>query len=479
MKKQYNYIKNATILSCIAGIVTASVLTSCKKVIDVGQPKTLINTANIYLSNSTAEAVVSGLYANLASTGHMYNGSGSLTIQQGLAADELKDYSSSATGTTMFYINALNSNNTYYWQEIFSELFTCNSAIAGLTSSTALNPAIQQQLIGDMKFARAFIFFNAVNLYGDVPLALSTDPAVNNVISRSPAATVLNQVIQDLTDAQNLLPDNKYVTLANGTPTDRFLPNKQTASALLARVYLYMKDWKNAETQSSNVISASSYVLEPVLTNVFLRTSRETIWDLQPISATSANGDAYSLIMTGVPNGIVNVYALSPNLLSAFESGDKRFTNWVGQIQSGTTTYYFAYKYKQNTVTGTSGVTEYPIMFRLAEQYLIRAEARAEQNNLAGAETDLDAIRTRAGLGNTTATNQTDLLNAIYHERQIELFLESGHRWFDLKRTGQLDAVMNIVAPQKGGAWSPYKALIPIPASEISTNPHLTQNPGY
>jgi hypothetical protein len=476
MKKQYNYIKNATVLACI---ITVAGLTSCKKVIDVGEPKTLINTANIYLSNTTAEAVVSGLYANLASTGHMYNGSGSLTIQQGLAADELKDYSSSAAGTTTFYTNALNSNNTYYWQEIFSELFTCNSAINGLTSSTSLTPAIQQQLIGDVKFARAFIFFNAVNLYGDLPLALSTDPTVNNVISRSPAATVLNQVIQDLTDAQNLLPDNKYVTLANGTPTDRFLPNKQTASALLARVYLYMKDWKNAEAQASNVISASSYVLEPVLTNVFLRTSRETIWDIQPTSATTANGDAYSLIMTGVPNGIVNVYALSPNLLNAFESGDNRFTNWIGKIQSDTTTYYFAYKYKQNTVTSASGVTEYPVMFRLAEQYLIRAEARAEQNNLNGAQTDLNAIRTRAGLGNTTAVTQTDLLNAVYHERQIELFLESGHRWFDLKRTGRLDAVMSVVSPQKGGAWSPYKALIPLPASEISLNSHLTQNPGY
>ena len=118
-------------------------------------------------------------------------------------------------------------------------------------------------------------------------------------------------------------------------------------------------------------------------------------------------------------------------------------------------------------------------MFRLAEQYLIRAEARAQQNNISGAQADLNAIRTRAGLANVTATTQTGLVTAIYHERQIELFTEFGHRWFDLKRTGQLDAVMGIAAPQKGGTWASYKALIPIPASEISINPHLTQNPGY
>ena len=479
MKNQYNYIKAAKALFCIASIVIAAVFTGCKKVIDVGPPKTMINSANVYTSNTTAEAVVAGLFLNLASSGHMYNGSASVTIQQGLAADELKDYSASATGTTQFYTNSLNSQNSYYWTEIYSELFICNSAIAGLTSSSAgsLTPAIKQELLGEVKFARAYIFFNAVNLYGDVPLPLTTDYTVNTTLSRSPSATVLNQVVQDLTDAQSLLPDNQYVTLAGTADVNRLLPNKQTASALLARVYLYMKNWKDAETQATNVIGGSSYLLEPVLTNVFLKTSRETIWQLQPATTTAANADASVLVMTGAPTGFVNIYALSDSLVNAFESGDNRFINWVGTIQSGTTTYYYAYKYKQNVASTT--VNEYPIMFRLAEQYLIRAEARAEQNNLSGAQADLNAIRNRAGLANTTAATQTDVLNAIYHERRIELFLEFGHRWFDLKRIGQLDAVMTVFDPLKGGTWSPYKALVPIPASEISVNSHLIQNPGY
>src|ERR1700759_3199523 len=127
MKRQYNYIKSAKFFCCLAVVVMASSLAGCKKLIDPGVPQTLINSANVYTSNTTAEAVVSSLFCALVYSGHMYNGSGSIDIQQGLAADELKSYSSSALGTTQFYTNALTAQNSYYWTEIFSELFTCNS----------------------------------------------------------------------------------------------------------------------------------------------------------------------------------------------------------------------------------------------------------------------------------------------------------------------------------------------------------------
>jgi len=474
--------KNKKALSVLSFFVLASLLTgmgSCKKSLDIGPPATLLATANVYTSNAAAEGVISGLYATMANTSHMYNGGSSVTIQQGLAADELVNFTPAALTANQFYTNSLSGLSLYYWQEIFQELFTCNSAIDGLGAATSLDPVIRQQLLAEAKFTRAFIFFNAVNLYGDVPLVLSTDPAVNNVISRSPAATVLKQVIQDLTDAQSVLPDNKYETLAATAATDRLLPNKQAASALLARVYLYMQDWKDAETQASNVIGSSVYVLEPNLNNVFLKTSRETIWQLQSISTTFANADAGVLVLTAAPNGLANQYPLNSALVNAFESGDTRFTNWVGQLNAGTTTYYYAYKYKQNLIKSGTTINEYPILFRLAEQYLIRAEARAQQSNLAGAQIDLNTIRARAGLASTTATTQAGLLTAIYHERQVELFTEFGHRWFDLKRTGLIGAVMTVIDPLKGGVWSPYEQLIPIPQSELILNSHLIQNPGY
>ena len=115
------------------------------------------------------------------------------------------------------------------------------------------------------------------------------------------------------------------------------------------------------------------------------------------------------------------------------------------------------------------------MVIRLAEQYLIRAEARAQQNKLGEAKTDLDVLRNRAGLPGTTASTQSQILNAVLHERQVELFSEMGHRWIDLKRTGQIDAILSV---EKTG-WNTNASLYPIQLSQLEANLNLKQNPGY
>ena len=115
------------------------------------------------------------------------------------------------------------------------------------------------------------------------------------------------------------------------------------------------------------------------------------------------------------------------------------------------------------------------MVLRLADIYLIRAEAAARLGNTAEALDDLNLVRARAGLGASTASVQDDVVNAILHERQVELFTEWGNRWFDLKRTGTVDAVM---APLKPG-WQPTAALYPVPQTQLNVNGALKQNPGY
>lgn len=116
------------------------------------------------------------------------------------------------------------------------------------------------------------------------------------------------------------------------------------------------------------------------------------------------------------------------------------------------------------------------MVFRLAEQYLIRAEARAQQGDATGAKADINAIRNRAGLPDTDADGQASILAAIEHERRIEFFTEWGHRWFDLKRTGRADAVLSPIKPN----WQSTDVLFPIPLQEIENNPNLLpQNAGY
>ena len=128
---------------------------------------------------------------------------------------------------------------------------------------------------------------------------------------------------------------------------------------------------------------------------------------------------------------------MSDGLLNSFEAGDARLTNWV-DVRTVTTTgaittsFYFPYKYKVNAFGAV--VTEYEMVLRLGEQYLIRAEAEAELENLPDAENDLFKIRDRSGLLKITGTKPT-LLTAIQKERRVELFSEWGNRWLDLKRT--------------------------------------------
>ena len=113
---------------------------------------------------------------------------------------------------------------------------------------------------------------------------------------------------------------------------------------------------------------------------------------------------------------------------------------------------------------------------RLSEQYLIRAEARAQQGDFIGAKDDLNTIRHLAGLGDTTASTQQELLTAILQERRVEFFTEGGHRFFDLKRTYELDSALSALKP----GWNSTDALLPFPESELLLNPNLNpQNPGY
>ena len=149
----------------------------------------------------------------------------------------------------------------------------------------------------------------------------------------------------------------------------------------------------------------------------------------------------------------------------------------VGQCSVNGNTYYYPYKYKSATLNAP--IVEYLMVLRLAEQYLIRAEARARQNNVGGALGDLDTIRARARLPDISANDQASLLSAIMHERQIELFTEWGNRWLDLKRKGNLDIVMDSVATSKHTTWNSNWQWYPIPSYEIVQDPHLVQNPGY
>ncbi|HEU5366045.1 MAG TPA: RagB/SusD family nutrient uptake outer membrane protein, partial [Hanamia sp.] len=303
-----------------------------------------------------------------------------------------------------------------------------------------------------------------VNLFGDVPLILSTKYQQNQSIPRSSEEEVYNQIINDLNASKDSL-DKNY-------PSDeRAQPNKYTAEALLARVYLYNHDWADAEKESSAIISSGIYSISPDLNSVFLSNSNETIWQLKPTTPYADTWEGYDIIPYSDQSS--PTYLITNDLINSFEPGDARLSAWTKSENFSNQIVFYPYKYKVNFPPPDN---EYYVVFRLAEQYLIRAEARANQNNLMEAESDVNVIRNRAGLGNITTSDKDSLLNAIAHERRIELFAEWGHRWFDLKRTGQAEQVLKQLKPD---TWQATDTLWPIPQSQLLLNSALTQNPGY
>jgi starch-binding outer membrane protein, SusD/RagB family len=462
-----------------------SLISGCKKFIDVSPPITTTNASNIYEGNTTAAAVLTGIYSVMSSDEIDNKGLAALNNRPSLSADEL----TLIPGYGLEYVNGYYKNalkasyESEFWFKTYNLIFITNSALEGLNNSTRLTSTVKNRLLGEAYFIRAFCYFNLVNLYGDVPLALTTDYKVNSVMPRIATSQIYTQIKDDLIKAQSLLAE-EYMdgTLLNST-NNRVRPNKYAAIALLSRIYLYTKDWENAEAQATLIIERNSLYDTVPLDEVFLMNSKETIWSLQPtgnsINSNTGSGRLFILPSTG-PNNELNYLYLNDDLVNSFEANDSRRNKWINSITVSGTTYDFPFKYRIGSMNAPT--QEFSIILRLAEQYLIRAESRAKQGKLTGtgsAQSDINIIRLRTGLSNITATSQSDFLNAILDERRHELFTEWGHRWFDLKRTQTVDSVMAAATAKKGGTWKSSSALYPIPAHEIQSNPNLIQNTAY
>jgi hypothetical protein len=468
------------IFICLMGI--AAFFCGCKKFVEIDPPTTQLVTSGVFNNNSAATAAQTVIYSLMANNDE----SGNMAMNLGLLSDELTNYNIGNIIEVQYYTNAMAaSQNPGPWDNGYNYVYQANAVISQVQGNASLNPTVAQQLLGEAKFIRAFWLFYLTNLYGDIPLVVSTDYKINATISRTARAQVYQQVIADLKDAQNLLNPN-YIGPDDTTisTTDRTRPNKWAAAALLARVYLFTGDYSNAALESDSIIRNSSvYSLVPNLDSVFLANSNEAIWQLGiPQPSNYNTNDGVDFILLSPPGTGTTCCSISPQLLNSFDSGDNRRLQWVDSFTTTTPpiiTYYGPYKYK---VRDQTSVTEQVMVLRLAEQFLIRAEANAHQGNIPGAINDLNMIRNRAGLSNYNGgQDQQSILTAILHERQVELFSEWGHRWLDIIRTNSADSIMSIVTPQKGGQWNQngYQTLFPIPQADRITDGNLSQNLGY
>lgn len=440
----------------------------CDSFTEVDLPASQLTSESVFNDKATANAAMTDIYTKIRDNGLLTGSISGLSSQLGLYSDELDYYGPPSSGPANFYANSLQASgdeSAELWNSTYSQIYAANAVIEGVSQSTMLAQEDKNQLLGEALFVRALLHFYLVNIYGDVPYILTTDYEQNRVARRLPEAQVNLLIKSDLEQAIALLPE-AYIG------TERVRPNKWTASALLARLNLYMHVWDEASNVASSVINQSDlYAWSTTIDGVFRNDSMSTIWQLMPGNSGDNTHEAETFVFVAGPPP---ASAISDNLFSAFDAADLRKSHWIGTVTDGVDVWYFPNKYKESGNTGSS--VEYSIVFRLAEQYLIRAESRAHQGELIGAKEDLNMVRNLAGLPNTDAVSAADIITAVLQERQLELFTEFGHRFFDLKRTGQLDAVLSAVKPQ----WDTTDLLLPIPESELLLNPNLApQNAGY
>lgn len=442
---------------------------SCKKFVEIDPPVNQIISDEIFKDEGLAVSAITGIYSEMMSAGNRFSAC-DLTFLAGMSADELV-FINAGSYRDEFLKNDIKTTShptlvSSFWEKAYRFIYTANICLEKMHAPTAtISDKTKTMLEGECRFIRAFCYFHMINLFGDVPMPLGSDFRQNMTLPRTSINDIYKQIQEDLEIAKDLL-------LADYPTPERVRPNRYAVLALLAKVYLYRHDWQRAEATATEIINNSIYILEPNLTKVFDKASTEAIWQLLPVNTTFNNTWEGNIFIPG------NTFVITDTLSRSFETGDNRKLMWLRDRPTnvalpGSKYYPFKYRTKSSTTK-----LEYYMVFRLGEQYLIRAEARAHLNKVSEAAADLNKIRNRAGLPNTIAASQDGLYPAIAQERKVELFAEWGNRWYDLKRTQKAEEALKELSYKKP-YWSLDDTLWPVPVSQILINPNLTQNPGY
>ncbi len=401
------------------------------------------------------------------------------------------------------------------WRGYYRGIYRANLAIKNIPDIDDMDPDLRDRLVAECKLIRAYFYFNIVRWFGDVPLILEPLDPDEYFQARIPESEVYEQIIQDLKDAEAVLPlKSRYGANDIGRAT------KGAAQGLLAKVYLTIGDWMNAEQYARAVVNSGEYNLWPRYNEIFLPSGEhnsESLWEVGAMAVLSAAGvnnpgsSAYNQVqgVRGIPNLGWGFNQPSDELIANYEPGDPRrgatimgpgdvLPDGSAVIQNNPNMVNERYNRKAWVPPHVGFQENGPGNIRLlryADVLLILAEALNEQGNAGEALTYINMVRERARGSNNfilrdlTEMNPSELRPMIWRERRSELGMEH-HRWFDLKRTDQLRIIMEelktLVRPN-GQPKFPNLQFdeskhyrFPIPQQEIDLSGGLmTQNPGY
>ena len=444
-----------------------------------------------YKSASEAEAALAGAYRDFKNEyyelDYFVNGDGQ-SDDAYAGADNPANFQ-----IDEYKLDATNSNVARDWRYLYSTIGKCNTVINNVraVNDPAMTAARKEEIVGEASFIRAFMYFQAVQLWGDVPLQLKEVKTISAATleqiypqifpARSPQAEVFAQIIADLETAIAKVP---------ATAAHKGFATRGAANAVLAKVYATREphDWAKVKQHCDAVIAGGYTLLADYdqLWNSANENSAEAIFEIN-YDGGATDGNWGTQMFRGLDWKKFNIP--SNDLLAAYDAEKdmvRKNANIIFLDVSGKwsdsrypqTKYPFLNKWR----TFTGGSNQNYIFIRLADILLLKAEALNELGDQPGAVALVNQIRTRVSLLATAATSQTDLRLAIEKERRLELAFE-GHRWFDLKRTGRAIAVVNAAKDGAGNslgyALNQNRLVWPIPQAELDKNIRLRQNTGY
>jgi hypothetical protein len=392
-----------------------------------------------------------------------------------------------------YNLDATNSNVSRDWAYLYATIGKTNAVYNNVDSVPDPNLTGQRakEIKGEAAFIRAFMYFQAVQLWGDVPLQLQDVTTISIEVlpeiypmlfpPRVPKEEVYAQIIKDLEEALTSVPS---------TQPHKGYATKGAVNTLLAKVYATREphDWAKVQQYCDAVINAG-YSLMPSYEDLWDNAQENCAESIFEINFTggSSDGNWGTKMWRGMDWKKFNIP--SNDLVKAFDENQdniRKNASIIWEDVSGKwsdphwpqTEYPFLNKWRKFT----EGSDQNYIIYRLADILLLKAEALNEQGDVAGAAELVNQVRSRVSLANTAASTQAEMRLAIEKERRLELSFE-GHRWYDLKRTGRAIDVMNNTTGV-GGVPIGYSIgeedlVWPIPQAELDKNVNLTQNPGY
>jgi starch-binding outer membrane protein, SusD/RagB family len=439
--------------------ITFSVLMfSCTKMLDI-EPTDSISSNEAIKDKAGVDKAIAGSYDAFQYAG-LYGRN--RVILGDLAADNLV-----WTGTTYDYYEIDNNDVAIengiidgMWSASYDGINRVNNVLAALPGIGDLTDEERGNYEGEALFMRALFHFNLLLYFGGVPIVTAPTFNVDEVDRpRNTEAEMYDQIISDLDSAELKLPGPDEM------PEGR--ANSYSATALLARVYLTRFHAENnsqyaleAIAKADSVIDAGAFSLLGDYASLYKDGGSERIFQV-----VFSVQDRNVICQYFYPRSLTGRYEVAPSesLMQSFDPADSLRLKASVAIDSLGKPY--GYKY-QDLSEGADAV----LVIRLAEMYLIKAEALAYTNgDISTIQNNINIIRSRAGLEPTVAETYDELKLAIENERRHEFAFE-GHRWFDLVRTKRATILLGINEDQ---------TLFPIPLSEMTTNKLMTQNPGY